>query len=96
MGRRRKDVDEKSIFGAFAVNLRRLREQRGLTLQEFAEQAGIKYPSAAKYEQAASFPRLGPMIAMAKALGVKPSELLAPIDDLIHGDPGEHSDNSDE
>jgi transcriptional regulator with XRE-family HTH domain len=64
--------------------VRQLREKRGLTQEAFAERADIKYKH---YQQVETGKKLNFTMKtfekMAKALGVEPWQLLAPLEDPV-------------
>jgi Zn-dependent peptidase ImmA (M78 family)/DNA-binding XRE family transcriptional regulator len=60
------------------VNLRRLRDVKGLSQEELAEQAGLSRAGYRKLEAGDSRPRPNTIVALAKALDVKPGDLLRP------------------
>ncbi len=63
----------------FAANLRRLREQRGLTQTALAEAAGLERMTVYQYEAEKRRAKLGDSLdTIAQALGVQPWELLVP------------------
>lgn len=59
-----------------AAKLKRLREAQGLTQEALAEKAGISRTYIARLETAKHDPTLTVIEKLAKALGVKPSQLL--------------------
>ena len=59
-----------------AATLKRLRERRGLTQEQLAEAAGISRTYLARIETAKHDPTLTIIEKLAKALKVKPAELL--------------------
>jgi len=61
-----------------AENLRRLRESLGLTVDEFAERAGISRQSLYLLEAARTFPRPETLDKIAKAFSVNSDELYMP------------------
>jgi transcriptional regulator with XRE-family HTH domain len=62
---------------AFAKRLRDLRDAAGLTQQEMGTKAGLSISNLAQLEQGQkSDPRLSTILALARALGVKPSKLV--------------------
>ena len=65
---------------AFAKNLKRLRLERGLTQVDVAALAGMTQGHYSMVENGNWEPRLGTILALAKALGVQPGELLPLID----------------
>lgn len=65
-----------------AHNVRRLRMGKGLSQGGLAEAAGLSLPATKSIELAKSEPRMKTLMAMAKALGVQPQELLLPVREL--------------
>ncbi|HYI79987.1 MAG TPA: helix-turn-helix transcriptional regulator [Thermoleophilaceae bacterium] len=63
-----------------AANLRRLRKERGLTLEALASASGLKYSDIAKIETQGREPRVGTIVKLARGLGVSVAELFAGID----------------
>ena len=61
-------------FGNFVC---RLREQKGLTQADVAEQLNVTPAAVSKWETGASKPRVEVLFALAKLLGVRPEELIA-------------------
>jgi transcriptional regulator with XRE-family HTH domain len=59
-----------------AMRLKRLREARGMTQAELAEKAGLSREYVLRLENASQDPTLSTIEALAKALKVKPAELL--------------------
>jgi transcriptional regulator with XRE-family HTH domain len=62
---------------ALAMRIKLLREQRRMTQEELAARAGISRGYLARLETARQDPRLSTIEKLAKALRVKPAELLA-------------------
>jgi transcriptional regulator with XRE-family HTH domain len=66
----------------FGERLRRIREQRGLTQQELAERAGIRYETINRIENGKhAEPRVYVGVALAKALGVTMDYLVGMYDE---------------
>ncbi len=63
-------------------NLIRLRDAKGLTQEAVATAAGISIAGYRKIEGAESDPRSNTVVALSRALGVKPGELLRPAPPL--------------
>jgi transcriptional regulator with XRE-family HTH domain len=59
-----------------AAKLKQLRERRGLSQEQLAEAAGISRTYLARLETAKHDPTLSVIEKLAKALNVKPAELL--------------------
>lgn len=64
---------------AFGRHLRRIREEKGWTLEQFAEAARLNYLQIGHIERGASDPKLATIVKLAKALEVRPEELLRPL-----------------
>lgn len=67
---------EGQTISAFPKNLRRIREERGLSQDRLAEMIGAKQASIAQYEAGTAFPRPQRLEALAVALHTTPLELL--------------------
>lgn len=61
---------------ALAENLRHLRQQKGLTLEEIAEIAGITRQAVNKYEQGKMIPNGIVLVDIAEKLGTTCEELV--------------------
>ena len=59
-----------------AANLRRLRQERGLTQERLAEQAGLHMTDIARIETLRRDPGIKVLVKLAHGLGVPASELL--------------------
>ena len=66
-------MDLRQTFGR---NVRRVRQERGLTIEALADAAGISYSYAGELERGRRNPSLAVIEAIAKALAAKPHELL--------------------
>ncbi|HEX7151677.1 MAG TPA: helix-turn-helix transcriptional regulator [Thermoanaerobaculia bacterium] len=64
---------------SFGKRVRELRTARGWTQEHLAEESGMNWLQVGHIERGASDPKLSTIIRLAKALGVKPGELLDPI-----------------
>ncbi len=60
----------------FAANVRRLRQERGLTQERLAEQAGLHMTDIARIETQGRDPGVRVVVKLAHGLGVPASELL--------------------
>ncbi len=60
----------------FAANLRRAREKAGLTQEELADAAGLHRTAISFLERAAREPRMWTLVALSRALRIKPGDLL--------------------
>jgi Zn-dependent peptidase ImmA (M78 family)/DNA-binding XRE family transcriptional regulator len=65
--------------GALAQNLRRLRDEKGLTQGQVAEKAGISRVAYRNIETGAAEPREGTLTRLADALGVKIPDLMVEV-----------------
>ena len=63
---------------AFAENLIRLRHARGWTQTELADVSGVGQSHISRLERGTWEPRLATIMALAKAFGVQPGDLLPP------------------
>lgn len=61
---------------SFAENLKRLREQKGLSQAELAEKANISQPMIAQYERYMKVPTIIVAVDIAKALNTTCEELV--------------------
>jgi transcriptional regulator with XRE-family HTH domain len=64
------------LIVAFSDNLKRLREQKGWTQTEAAEQAGVPFRTMQNWEAGSREPRLDALRKLAAAYGVTVDELL--------------------
>ena len=62
---------------AFGAHLRKMRQDRGLTLEQLEEKTGIDSKQISRLERGERSPTLTTIFYIAKGLGVKPKELLA-------------------
>lgn len=67
-------------FGDLAINVWRVREERGWTQQQLAQRAGVKQPRIAEIERGNANPTLLTMSRIAQALGVTVDRLLVDSD----------------
>lgn len=67
-------------FGDLAINVWRVREERGWTQQQLAQRAGIKQPRIAEIERGDANPTLLTISRIAQALGVTVDRLLIDSD----------------
>jgi len=63
----------------FGLHLRSIREERGWTLEQFAEAAQMNELQIGHIERGASDPKLSTILKLAKALKLRPEELLRPL-----------------
>jgi transcriptional regulator with XRE-family HTH domain len=64
------------VPGAFGRNLRRAREQAGLTQEEVAERSGVHSTEISRMERGMRDPRVSTLERLAKALEISPGDLL--------------------
>ncbi|MFG2827807.1 helix-turn-helix domain-containing protein [Streptomyces sp. NPDC048434] len=62
------------------MHLRRMREARGMTLEELAAQSGLSFRGVVYIEHGQRNPSLTTLINLARGLHVQPSRLLAVFD----------------
>jgi transcriptional regulator with XRE-family HTH domain len=62
------------------TRLRAIRERAALTQRELAEQAGITYVQISRLERGEAEPYPATARKLAAALGVRPADLMEPID----------------
>lgn len=70
-------MDLRQIFGR---NVRRARQERGLTIEALSDAAGLSYSYVGELERGRRNPTLAVVEALAVALGASPHSLLQPID----------------
>jgi len=68
------------ILSRFGKTLRELRMERGLSQEKLAEMAGLDRNYVGMIERGERNPAVVNIVWLAKALGVKPSELLRAFD----------------
>ena len=72
-----READNKqAVLDIFARNLRRWRQERGLSLKALAQKAGVGEMTIVAYEQTARAAGIDKVAALAEALGVTVSDLL--------------------
>jgi transcriptional regulator with XRE-family HTH domain len=67
---------------AFGIGVRELRKRRKLTQSEVASRVGITATYLSQIETGQRNPTLAVVVGLARALGLKPSQLVARLDDL--------------
>ncbi|MCX8572983.1 helix-turn-helix domain-containing protein [Aminobacter sp. MET-1] len=70
---------EPDIIGIFVTNLRALRQAKGITLAELARRVGYSERYLEIIEHGEVDPSIKTMAEIAQALGVKATQLLAPV-----------------
>jgi transcriptional regulator with XRE-family HTH domain len=68
--------DQQAIADAIAANLKRLRSQRGFTLEALAARSGVSRGMLISIEQARTNPSIGTLTRAADALGVSVAQLV--------------------
>lgn len=77
------DVElEPDLGSAVGGEIRRLREQVGLSTRELAARAGVSQPFLSQIERGASVPSMASVYRIARALGVRPGDLLPAVHPL--------------
>ena len=71
---------EKRKTTAFGERLRKLREAHGLSRDQLAERSGITMPGIRAIENLGREPRLGTLVALAKALEMTVSDLIGEVE----------------
>lgn len=61
---------------AFGLRVRELRNARGWTQEQLAERAGMNWLQVGHIERGSSDPKLSTILKLAKAFGLRPSDLL--------------------
>ena len=63
------------------MNIKQLREQRGMTQEDLAKRLGVKYPAVSKWERGMAYPSMNTVIKMADLFQVSLDVVLglAPI-----------------
>ncbi|WP_205696031.1 helix-turn-helix domain-containing protein [Conexibacter sp. SYSU D00693] len=59
----------------FARNLRALRESKGLSQEAVGDAAGLHFTQVSRYERGVHEPGVTVIVNLARALGVRPSQL---------------------
>lgn len=70
-------VESPASGESFAVRLRRLRQERGLTLAQVADELGVSKPTVWAWEKGQARPAENRIEALARTLGVPDTELLS-------------------
>lgn len=52
------------------MNIKQLREQRGMTQEDLAKRLGVKYPAVSKWERGMAYPSMNTVIKMAELFQV--------------------------
>jgi transcriptional regulator with XRE-family HTH domain len=64
---------------SFGANVRRLRHERGINLEAFADEVGMSYTYVGQLERGQRNPTLDVVERLAAVLGVDPLSLLQPV-----------------
>ena len=64
----------------FAANVRRLRDERGLTQEQLGERSGLDFSYIAKIENELRSPGVKIIAKLAKGLGVDPGQLFENVE----------------
>lgn len=75
MSRKRKNIDSDSYAGKVALRLRDLREKKGLSVEQLAENSGIPKQTLYNWEGATRLPSMDKLSVLAEALGVSVQKL---------------------
>ena len=63
----------------FAANLRRARDEAGLSQEELSERSGLHSTEISRLERGVREPRLGTIVRIARGLGLQPADLLTDV-----------------
>lgn len=63
----------------FAANLRRARDDAGLSQEDLSDRSGLHATEISRLERGVREPRLGTIVRIARGLGVSPADLMADI-----------------
>lgn len=72
---KRKHFQNPEFCKALGQHIRKLREERGIGMREFADRADIEYSRLAKIEHGRTNPTISTLIRLADELGVTHQEL---------------------
>ena len=68
---------DETAIKAFGKKVRALREAKGVTIEEFANTAGLHPTQLGRIERGENNPTISYIVLIAAKLGVKPSELMS-------------------
>src|SRR6266511_3101113 len=68
---------DRAFFEALGRAIKVLRAERGLERKELAEASGVSYPYLSEIENGKKRPSSNALLALAEALGIAPSDMLA-------------------
>ncbi len=71
--------NEEELLHRFGRGIRRLREKRNLSQEDFAELADVHRTYVGMLERGEKSPTLGTVAAWARAFGLRPSDLLREV-----------------
>lgn len=66
-----KELEEADAEVRLAIELARVREQRGLTQRQLAARAGMKQPQIARLEQGGYLPNMSTLLRLLQVLGAR-------------------------
>ncbi len=72
------DAGVAQVLESIAANVRRLRTRRGLTQEKLAEVSDLDLRLVQRVERARTNMKIAALVALARALGVRPAEFLRP------------------
>lgn len=70
------EPDVAAANARFGTNVRRIREERGVSQEAFAQLVGVHRTYVGNLERGKHSPTLGTMLRVSRALGVEPSKLI--------------------
>ena len=73
-------VAERGVLNSVSESLRRVRQERGLTLEELAQRSGVSIGMLSQLERGVGNPSLRTLVKIAKGLGVPMGYFLSGID----------------
>lgn len=79
----------RSRASCIRMHLRRMSEARGITLEELAERSGLSFRGVLYIEHGRRNPSLTTILNLARGLEMKPSGLIAVLDDRDAAEPGD-------
>jgi ribosome-binding protein aMBF1 (putative translation factor) len=74
----RKEPDTSTYAGRFAVHIRKLRKEAGLSVKELAEQSGIPPTTIYNWESTIAAPMLDQLPKLAAGLGLEDAQKILP------------------
>jgi transcriptional regulator with XRE-family HTH domain len=73
---------DQRVQARFGAWVREVRQRRGLTQAAVAERAAVNVSYLSQIESGKHNPTLGLVVRLARAIGVRPSQLVARLDDV--------------